>query len=285
MPYMLSTDTPKTSVYTGPFANGHRLRLNLVTPDPRHLADTPEHWQARGLPDPATTDPVVFNAAVQKDLDENTRWPHGVARLAAEWLRKRLTACEPKRMMIVGSLRRQKEDVGDIEILIEPRPEAVSVDLFSAAAASTSSASDGSGHGNAVPLQEVLDTLKAEGVLIDRAKNEGGKMKRYLVESRDLFAGWKLYPRLKFDLFICTPPAQWGCLQLIRTGPADFSQWVVTSYTKGGALPTGHVFKDGHLEYNGHTIPTPDEDSVFRAIGLAFVDPMYRRPGKGVLNE
>jgi hypothetical protein len=42
---------------------------------------------------------------------------------------------------------------------------------------------------------------------------------------------------IAIDLFIVLPPAQFGAFFAIRTGTAEFSQWLVTPREKGGAIP------------------------------------------------
>ena len=70
---------------------------------------------------------------------------------------------------------------------------------------------------------------------------------------------------------------------LIRTGPADYSQWLVTEARRRGF----HV-AHGRLFYgSGHpdsktcdctaAIPTPNEESVYAALGLPWVEPSERR--------
>ena len=80
------------------------------------------------------------------------------------------------------------------------------------------------------------------------------------------------------DVFIVRPPAQFGLALLIRTGPADFSQWVVTPRRKGGGLPSHLRVKDGAIWQGSEVIPTPTEADVFRVLGLDFIPPAERKP-------
>ena len=119
----------------------------------------------------------------------------------AETLVAELTpAC--KRIEIAGSIRRQKPDVGDIEIvaipdLRPPRP-AFGYPIFP------------------TRLDAILANLSIvdDDILIHLNMN-GSKFKQFWV-SYDGGQTWIF----KVDLFLITPPADWGVLYLIRTGPA-----------------------------------------------------------------
>lgn len=86
---------------------------------------------------------------------------------------------------------------------------------------------------------------------------------------------------IKLDLFIVLPPAQWGVIMAIRTGPAEFSKWLVTARRYGGALPSYLQVRDGVLRHGNRVIETPEEDDFFRAIGLndwELMEPAQRKP-------
>lgn len=75
---------------------------------------------------------------------------------------------------------------------------------------------------------------------------------------------------MKLDLFLASP-ANWGAILLIRTGSADFSQAVVTH-----AKATGRPCKDGSFTLDGTPVETPEEADVFAFLRLAWVDPQGR---------
>lgn len=79
----------------------------------------------------------------------------------------------------------------------------------------------------------------------------------------------------KVDLFSCTPE-NWGNTLLIRTGSAEFSQWMVTGRNNGGALPDGYGHVGGRLHQGGHIIPLYEEQDWFDICGLPFVPPAER---------
>lgn len=196
-----------------------------------------------------------------------------VVPLAFEAVELLSPACE--RILIVGSLRRGIQYVHDFELLMVPKFETRSVpDLFSTATESVNL------------LDELTLQLRAEGVLQDRPDKNGrpawgSKFKRAM------FQGFPL------DLFICLPPAQFGALAVIRTGPEGFSRQLVTpkgrkfqDYTgrwRTGQMPAGLREVEGalwRLDGQGkpvEMIPTPEETDYFNALGLDFVKPEDRR--------
>lgn len=257
-PYTLS-ELP-LSVYDGPFAGCHRLAVQ-VPPVPDGLRpDTVEYWAARGLPDPATVSTLEFVQACQANVDDRTRWPLSVARTGAAWLFKRLRQAEHRAALIVGSIRRCKDVVGDIEIVIEPAT--LKADLFSQGRA----------------MDDVLAELVLEGALIHRSKNAGERMKRFYLETKHLFGTSAMYPRIKVEIHIVAPPAQYGVYAAIRTGPFLYSKWLVTQQHKKGACPDGYYFDQGAIWKDGATepLPMPEETDLFRFLGLPYPDPIYR---------
>jgi len=85
---------------------------------------------------------------------------------------------------------------------------------------------------------------------------------------------------INLDLFLVLQPAQqWGVLFAIRTGPADFSKWLVTPRKDGGALPSYCCVQDGVVR-NGDTImPMPEESDFFDFLGLGWIEPGQRQAG------
>lgn len=179
-------------------------------------------------------------------------------RLAAQVVGLLAPACE--RIEIAGSIRRRKPEVGDIEIVCVPKRDAPTIhDLFG-------TRKDG-------PLVNLLDalciSLHARDVLGHRPDKNG----------RPAFG--ERYKRLTFegvglDLFSVLPPAQWGVLYTIRTGPAEFSHRLVTPRLQGGWMPSGMRVQDGALWDRGAIVQTPEEADFFAALGLEVVPPEQR---------
>ncbi len=75
------------------------------------------------------------------------------------------------------------------------------------------------------------------------------------------------------DLFMVTPPAEWGVVYLIRTGSAEFSQAAVTRLHHFGLQSdAGHIVKRS----SGATLPCPDESTFLRYARLPFIAPELR---------
>ena len=168
------------------------------------------------------------------------------------------------RIEIAGSIRRGKAEVKDIEIVAipdltpVPRPRAE--------------------FGKPIPkvhktkLDAILDEMVSER-LICFEKN-GDKHKKFDFQNH-----------IYCDLFLVTPPAEWGVQMVIRTGPADFSHWIVTRQRSGGAMLNTHRVQDGAV-WLGATeeknpdpstkLSMPEEMDFFRFLGLGWIEPGAR---------
>lgn len=193
-----------------------------------------------------------------------TRLPLAQARELA-WQAMALLSSYCERIEVLGSIRRDRPEVGDIELLAVPLfGPPLTGDLF------------GQPIGDPVNL---LDTrvleLRTAGVLGTRPDKNG----RSAVGQR--------YKRLSFegfglDLFSCFRPAQWGVLSVIRTGSADFSHRLVTPVERGGWMPKGKWIVDGALwrwrvpGVEPELIETPEEIHVFAAINREYIPPPRR---------
>lgn len=161
--------------------------------------------------------------------------------------------CE--RLEFAGSLRRHKSHVGDIEIVLVPR-RIKQTTLSGIPLLDVTQEYD--------LLEELLQQLRDDGV-IKRGRWWGPRHK-------ELF-----FLDAPFDLYIVRPPAQWGVILTIRTGPAEFSRRLVTLQAHGGLMPAGFKFKDGALWREGQVVATPEEEDVFRALGLKWIEPRERQ--------
>lgn len=77
------------------------------------------------------------------------------------------------------------------------------------------------------------------------------------------------------DLFIGSVET-WGALLAIRTGPAEFSQLLVTQRADGGAMPDGWRCKDLRVATPQGRRDTPSEAEFFEALGVPCWDPRER---------
>jgi DNA polymerase/3'-5' exonuclease PolX len=77
----------------------------------------------------------------------------------------------------------------------------------------------------------------------------------------------------KVELYLVTPPAQWGMQLALRTGPDTYSRWLVTKRRHGGAMPSHLRNRRGALWNGAELIETLDEIDYFNALGIP-----HRRP-------
>jgi len=155
-----------------------------------------------------------------------------------------------KRSAIAGSVRREKPDVHDIEIVCQP------ITSFAG-----------------------MDTPLFTGALYSYLANPTGKLARATkIKGAYKYQQWALEEGINLDLFIVTPPAQWGVILAIRTGPAQLSQALVTQRSKGGLLPSWAHVKNGAVWYTktGELIEMATEAEFFQFCGLPFVEPRLR---------
>lgn len=194
----------------------------------------------------------------------------------AQDLRARVEpGCEPGYAEIVGSVRRMKHEVHDLELLCKPS-HVVYVPKF------------GDKRIFSNHLQKILFEMESEGLLrfIDGKEKKRAywvNTSRYQIETLNGF---------KAEFYIVTPPAQWGVLSVIRTGPGsdedNFSRWCVTNRNARGGLPDGYKVRhgavwsleqlDSKLEPLKGAFPLemPTEQKFFEFIGLEWVQPQFR---------
>jgi len=163
------------------------------------------------------------------------------------------------RIEIAGSVRRCKDVVHDIEFVAVPITEE-SRDMFGSVI-STSSILDAEANRLAASLGAIL-------------KQNGPKKKKFgLMEGLDL------------ELYLVTPPAQWGVIMALRTGPWQYSNQLVTAKKwmtkegRPGLLPSWLKSEDGCLVHRetGTEYPTPEEADFFKICELEYVHPRDRK--------
>ena len=170
---------------------------------------------------------------------------------------KALLAPGCQKIEIAGSLRRQRPTVKDIELVAQPTMLPIDT-LF------------GDIYGYASALDPILAHLQKTGYLSLAGKN-GERYKQFRVRG-------EIGPKL--DLFIVLPPAQWGVIFAIRTGPAAFSRRLVTSRRHGGMLPSHLHVKGGAVRHNAaprKIIETPTEAALFELLEMDWIPPEKRQ--------
>ncbi len=168
------------------------------------------------------------------------------AKVIADQLVERFTPqCE--RVVIAGSLRRHKSEVHDIDLVILPKTQ-TKKDCFD----------------NPIGVESLF---RPEEMGLGHFEKNGARQKQILLPSG-----------IYVELWICLPPAQWGWQLVLRTGPADYTKWLVLPKRFGGALPAHLTVHDGALWNHNTLIPTPEEHDFYQAMGLSWVAPELRCP-------
>lgn len=149
-----------------------------------------------------------------------------------------------RRVKVAGSLRRRQETVGDLELVVEP--ELYAVDLFG---------------GLGPDLNEVRYIARSWGPI-----SKGGDRQIQVTDAKGIDG-------LKVELYLVHPPAQWGSILAIRTGPADLGRIAM-----GRMLALGYKHQEGFVIRTGdrRVIPTPEEEDFFHFAQLECRPPAQR---------
>lgn len=164
---------------------------------------------------------------------------------ARNYAEKIVAALSPmaKRIEIAGSIRRNKPMVGDIDLVIEPKP----------------------GQLHAIKQRCLTGTLTSGNmVMMD------GEMNFIMMLGTvqlDIFFARPAVP----DLFN-PKPANFGSLLLCRTGSKEHNIWLIGEAKARGLawLPYEGVVKDGRV------VAGETEEDIFRALRLEYVKPENR---------
>lgn len=150
--------------------------------------------------------------------------------------------CE--RIEIGGSIRRQKPDVKDIEIICIPKTILINDGLF--------------------------DTKKVRLTNFVNIVNQWLRIKGDAENGKYM---QRLHPEaIKIDIFTTTPD-NWGIIFAIRTGSAGFSHKVLAN----GWVKKGYHSVNGILEdANKKQYPIKEEMDLFNLIGIDYIEPKNR---------
>lgn len=167
------------------------------------------------------------------------------------------------RVEVAGSVRRQKRECGDIEIVALPDWKPPKLKFGEPPHPSTFH----------LRLAVLID---AGELRLDTLHPTDGPLHKKL---RHPASG------MKVDLFLARAD-NYGNTLVIRTGDEDFSHCLVTPYGRGGLMPDDMRQKDGYLwRSKGVDMPEapmddiadrlacPDEETFFRELGFAAVPP------------
>jgi DNA polymerase/3'-5' exonuclease PolX len=185
-------------------------------------------------------------------MSEGVKRPYKhVMRVAEVFARTLAPACH--RIAIAGSLRREKEMVGDIEIVAIPKTVTkTQTDLFGETVGDTT--------------ESLVDEALAGWPLTFHKTGE--KYKQFSFE-------WQPSWTFKVDLFLPNKDT-WGVVFLLRTGSHLFSKRMVTARSYGGLKPEAYTVEHGRVRVAGMLLPTPEEQDVFELWKMDWIDPKDR---------
>lgn len=158
-------------------------------------------------------------------------------------------------LLPVGSLRRERTTIGDIEFLAQPHS---SPDLF--------------GGPTTIHLQEVRDAMHHLGRWL-----KGGSRMMQITDLLDR-------PGTRLELYLVHPPgckcadcpngpAAWGSMLAIRTGPPELGRYCVTRMRA-----RDYRHEHGHASQlaTGEIVPTETEEAFFELAGVPCLPPRLR---------
>jgi hypothetical protein len=191
----------------------------------------------------------------------------GAAEAFAGWLFNRWKL-DPAVCFVVGSVRRRRETVGDLEIVLPLRPADQDPEHASIAATMR-----GTGPALGLFAPAKPDDKDAIGTAL-RGLRPGFKACALEIERRQ----GGTFP---VQLYRAGPEA-FGWLMLMRTGPAEFGEWFLGVWKDRWKIPRGSAehpaSKDGHLvDSAGSVVPVGTEAECFRLAGLAEIGPTERQ--------
>lgn len=160
-------------------------------------------------------------------------------------------ACE--RIELAGSLRRQRPEIGDIELIAIPK---LNTGLFPNVP-------------GAVSKIELLDIWKHPSIKVIKG---GSKYKQFSITTTNGH-------EYQIDLFLQPDPATWGVNMMIRTGSKEFSRRMVTAKQNGGFKPWQYEVDSARVvdRETGDLLPTPNESDVFKLWGMDYIEPQDRQ--------
>jgi len=170
-------------------------------------------------------------------------------RIAWEVIECMTPGCE--RIVYAGSVRREKPEVKDLEIVYISRMVPKQIDLFTT---------------ELVPVTEdlIVDLVDRRLWFYDNVTRRNGPKYKRMIHTHTDFT---------IELFRAQAD-NWGLILALRTGPGEFNHWLVKRM--GGAMPVDMCMRDGYLWRRGKRLDSPDEETFFAQIGVPCWPPEER---------
>jgi len=144
------------------------------------------------------------------------------------------------RIAIAGSIRRQKPEVGDIELLVIPK---------------------------ANYLDKILDDLMVQGILAMRLNKRGNRV--YGPKNKLMV---HLPSGIGVDIFSTTPDC-WAVSLVVRTGGEKTNKRIATTALRRGYR--FHAYGSGFSTPQGYIVCNSERE-VFEAVDLPYLEPWER---------
>lgn len=188
-------------------------------------------------------------------MSNGKKYPGELAAFHARTLMEELRPC-CERIEMVGSLRRQKLKVFDMELLFVPRIEKVPGDLFSTVDRDLAEAK----------INEWLATGVIEKRLAETGKlSSWGPLNKHAIH---------LDSGIPLDLFAEPDLKDWWRSLVIRTGPREFNVELMATAPKVGIIP--HAYGAAMYAVNGERVLAESEEDFIRKCGMKYLPPAQR---------
>lgn len=201
-------------------------------------------------------------------MSNKAKMPLEEAREIAEEVKAQIEdVCES--VVVAGSIRREKAEVGDIELVCVPKFAEVKkqVDLFTEKMVKVNL------------LEKRIYEMFNAGAIVPGLKSNGTR-KAWLGSSDSRYIAAEWCEKIGVDFFIQLPDRMdlYGWQLFLRTGPGDANQLMVTRRDQRGLKPNHIFIGEGRVvDLRDDTpIMLPDEETVFEVWGMEYVPPQGR---------
>lgn len=165
---------------------------------------------------------------------------------------------------VVGSVRRGKPDVGDIEILVPPAVTLRRDDLYERISNSLKQpkgalfASDAPTAINGFADRGLKQGFKSADIILvgGEGEDQDAQLKVQLIRYDSMNLGWKM---------------------IMHTGPRDFGMYFLSMWKREYGIVDGQASIDGYLvDKYSKVVPVASETEAFMKAGIGFVMPNMR---------